>query len=116
MRIGIDLVEIPRIRKSLELKGFLERVFSPEERLMLKKRKDMAQSAAACFAAKEAFSKAVGTGLVGFSLRDVSVLRDGLGAPYIKLSARAGELYGGEKIFVSLTHTKDTAAAVVIIE
>lgn len=110
MRVGIDSVEIARIEKSLDIKGFRERVFSAEEIGLLKK----TESYAANFAAKEAFSKALGTGIRGFSLNEISVLRDELGAPYLKLTGNAAVAAKGLNFTVSLTHTKTTATAIVI--
>lgn len=118
MRIctGIDLVEISRIRSSLQNPRFLTRVFSSAEREYLQGKKDMAPSAAANFAAKEAFSKALGTGVRGFSLCEVSVLRDSLGAPYLLLEGKAAAIAQGQGLSfsVSLTHTREYASAVVV--
>lgn len=114
MRIGIDSVEIERVEKSLLIHGFKEKVFSAEEIAELETRGGKAESYAADFAAKEAFSKALGTGIRGFSLNEISVLRDELGAPYIKLSGRAEEAAKGLSFTVSITHTRTTASAAVI--
>lgn len=114
MNVGIDSIEISRIEKSLEIKGFLEKVFSAEEIEFFKSRNMRAESIAANFAAKEAFSKALGTGIRGFSLSEISVLRDRLGAPYIKLSGKALEAAKGLSFKVSITHTKTTASAIVL--
>ena len=62
-----------------------------------------------------AFSKALGTGVRGFSLREVSVLRDKLGAPFLSLSKKAAQLAQGYEISLSLTHTTHYASAVVIL-
>ncbi len=74
------------------------------------------ETIAANFAAKEAFAKALGTGVRGFSLGEVSVLRDRLGAPYFLLSGRAKQLAEerGLAFSVSLTHTDALAAAFVV--
>lgn len=113
LSVGIDMVEIQRIEKSLESERFINRVYSKEEQELLLKRNFKAETAAANFCAKEAFSKALGTGVRGFSLNEVSVLRDSMGAPYFKLSGNALKLAGSRTFSVSLTHTKDTAAAFV---
>lgn len=110
MRVGIDSVEIPRIKKSLEIKGFKEKVYSQDELSFLKKD----ESFAANFAAKEAFSKAIGTGIRGFELNEVSVLRDNLGAPFFEFHGKAKEAAKGYNFTVSITHTHDTATAIVI--
>ena len=74
------------------------------------------ETMAANFAAKEAFAKALGTGVRGFALGEVAVLRDSLGAPYFALSGRAKELAEGRgpAFSVSLTHTDELAAAFVV--
>ncbi len=110
MRVGTDVIDVGRVKKSLEIKGFMEKVYSPAELEFLKR----PESFAGNFAAKEAFSKALGTGVRGFSLNEVSVLRDSLGAPYLELSGKAGEAAKGLSFTVSISHTKDTAVAVVI--
>lgn len=114
MKVGIDSVEINRIEKSLEIKGFLEKVYSEEEIALFNERSMRSETIAANFAAKEAFSKALGTGIRGFSLSEVSVLRDELGAPFIKLSGRAASAAAGLTFSVSITHTQTTATAIVI--
>ena len=113
LRSGIDLVEVERIARSMEGGPFLERFFSPGERVCLLERRNAPQSVAANFAAQEAFAKAMGTGVRGFRLDEVSVLRDGAGKPYLALSGKAAALAAGWRFSVSLSHTKTTAAAVV---
>ncbi len=116
VRVGIDSVEIGRLKESVERGSdrFLRRVYSEEEIQMLCQKGMKAESLAANFAVKEAFSKAIGTGVVGFRLNEVSTLRDELGAPYIKLSGAALELVGDYNFTVSITHTETTATAIVI--
>ncbi len=112
MRVGIDSVEISRVEKSIRSPSFLEKVYSKKEREQLNGRR--AESYAGNFAAKEAFSKALGTGIRGIKLSDISVLRDGLGAPYLELSGTAKEAAKGLSFTVSITHTRELATAVVI--
>ncbi len=114
MRVGIDSVDIKRIARSLEINGFYEKVYSPSEREFLDKKKNPLPSCAGNFAVKEAFSKALGTGVVGFGLSEVSCLRDEKGCPYIELSGKAKELAKGLSFTVSITHTDDMATAIVI--
>lgn len=113
---GIDLLNIDRIRESVKNPRFTARVFSDEEQAYFAAQKDPSPSMAACFAAKEAFAKALGTGVRGFSLREVSVIHDALGAPQLQLSGRAKQLAQsrGLSFSLSLTHTSATAAAVVV--
>lgn len=116
IQTGIDLIEVARIHHSIQSPGFLRRVFSPEEQALLAQRGMSAQTAAANFAAKEAFAKALGTGVRGFSLCEVSLLRDDLGKPYFKLSGNALQIVTRAQytLSVSVTHTKDYASAVVV--
>lgn len=114
--VGCDIIEIHRIAEMD--KRFLEKHFTEKERDLFEKKKQP-QSVAANFAAKEAFSKALGTGIRGFSLIDVEVLRDDLGKPYINLHNGVKELCekkGIGEIFVSVSHSKEYAMAYVVLE
>ena len=111
---GFDLIEIDRIANSMKNPRFLTRVFSDEELALFESRKFAVQTIAANFAAKEAFSKALGTGLRGYALREVSVLRNELGAPYFSLSGNAKKLCEGIELSLSLSHTDTLAAAFVV--
>ena len=77
-----------------------------------------AESAAANFAAKEAFLKACGTGLAGFALNEIAALRDERGAPYLAFSGRTAEFMETNQLsaHLSLTHEADLAAAFVVLE
>ncbi len=114
--IGTDLVEISRMSKSIENTGFLTRYFTEAENEYFMLKKYNPQTIAASFAAKEAVSKAFGTGFRGFSLKDIEVLRDNLGKPYIKLYNNAKKLADGACVHLSLTHTGDYASAFVVLE
>lgn len=117
--IGTDIELISRIQAAIEKEAFLSRFFSDNEIEYFKKRNNAAQSVAGCFCAKEAVSKALGTGFSGFSLRDIEVLHDDLGKPYIKLFNGAQRLFerlGGNSIQVSISHSKDNAIAFAVIE
>lgn len=111
---GIDLVEIDRIKKGCENKRFIDRVYSPAEQELFCKGKMLYESLAGNWAAKEAFSKALGTGVRDFSLTEVEVLRDELGAPYLRLSGRAAKQAEGLAFSVSITHTKQLAEAICV--
>lgn len=113
---GIDLVEINRIKISMENPRFCSRVLGPTEYSQLATRGFPVQSVAASFCAKEAFSKAIGTGLRGFSLDEVELLRAENGQPSLKLSGSALQIAKerGLTFTVSVTHTHEYAAAVVI--
>lgn len=118
--IGVDIVRIDRMKKWVVRPLLLQRYFSDKEIEEAKKRRSaFAMSLAARFAAKEAFGKAIGTGLVGISLKDIAVENNVNGKPGIILfgkALKAFEEIGGNNIFVSLTHETDNAVAVVVIE
>lgn len=116
LKCGIDTVEIERIEKSLKSPAFFANVYGERERAEWEKRGKKAQSAAAAFAAKEAFSKALGTGIRGFLLSEVEVLHDALGAPYFHFTGKAREIVKKShlKFTLSITHTKDLATAMVL--
>ena len=118
--LGLDLAEVSRIRDIMERHGerFKERTFSVAERAYCDRNADPAMHYAARFAAKEAVAKALGTGFAeGVGWSDIEVLRASSGQPSIALHAgaavRATEL-GITQILVTLTHTKEVAAASVV--
>lgn len=117
--VGIDLAEISRIKESMKNPRFCIRVLGEAEFAQLQLRGFPVQSVAASFCAKEAFSKALGTGIRGFALTEVELLRDELGKPSLKLSGSAlkiAEELGFQSFAVSVTHTREYASAVVIGE
>ncbi|QNO16942.1 holo-ACP synthase [Caproicibacterium amylolyticum] len=113
LAVGIDLCEIDRIQRSMRNPRFCREILGEQEFAQLQGRGFPAQSVAASFSAKEAFAKAMGTGLCGFSLREVELLRQRNGAPYLHLTGRAAALAAGWEFSVSISHTGSTAAAVV---
>ena len=116
--IGTDMVDIKRLEKSSKIGNFMKRVFSEKEIAFFSKKSNPYPSMAGNWAAKEAFSKALGTGIRGFELNEVSVLRDELGAPYIELGGDALQIAEsrGLEFSVSITHTKELAQAVVLAQ
>ena len=118
--IGIDIVHISRMQDWRDKKELLERFFHPEELAEARKRgPTVMQSLAARFAAKEAYGKALGTGMHDLRLRDIRVENDRYGKPDIVLYGSAKKLFekiGGKSLFVSLTHERDNAIAVVVLE
>jgi len=120
--IGIDLVSIERLRGVLDRYGarFLERVLTAEERAYCERHQDSAPPVASRFAAKEAVLKALGTGLArGIRWQDLEVRRTGQGPPTLHLTGRAAEeaaALGVDRIHLSLSHDRDTAVAMVVLE
>jgi holo-[acyl-carrier protein] synthase len=119
---GIDLIEVARIAASFEKFGerFVNRVLLPDEIAYCLSHKDPAPFLAVRFAAKEAVSKAFGTG-IGAQLgwRDIEIRRKESGEPYVVLHGKGAELFaarGAKKMHVSLTHTSNYAAATAILE
>lgn len=113
--LGVDIVEISRVERLMrETPRFLERVFGPEEIARIKRSKSPARHAAARFAAKEAVAKAIGTGVRGFSFKDIVVLNDASGRPYVELRDAAREvaaLAGVSEVAISLSFSRDNAVA-----
>ena len=120
--IGIDIVEVYRIRETLErTPRFTERVFTEKERAYcFAKGAAAAQSYAARFAAKEAFLKALKTGWRGkITWHDMEILNDSQGVPNLQIKGEAQKLLenlGANKIHISISHTTDHAVAQVILE
>lgn len=120
--IGIDLVEVERVRGLLQRRPerAKARLFTKSEARHCGTSRDPAESYAARFAAKEALFKALGTGWAGGAMwTDVEVLVDARGAPRLLLhgeTARIAERRGLRRAHVTLTHTEGVAAAFVILE
>lgn len=119
--IGTDMCAVSRMEKAIQREHFYERVFFEQERAYLESKENArAQSAAAMFAAKEAVSKALGTGFIrGIMPWTIEVTHAENGAPGIRLHDAAKERLeelGGAAVHLSLTHEGDTAMAFAIIE
>ena len=118
--IGIDAVKISRIEKWVSDPALLARYFNSRELDIVRERgRGMASSLAARFAAKEAFGKALGTGLSGIVLKEIMVLNNTNKRPslYLEGSAlTAMKNAGAGQVHVSLSHEGDLALALVILE
>lgn len=114
--VGLDMVEIARIEKSMKSPRFLKVILGDSEYSQLEEKNFPKQSVAANFCAKEAFSKALGTGMRGLNMKDIQILRDSLGKPYFLLSGSALNVSNKKNLdfSLSITHTKDYACAVVV--
>jgi holo-[acyl-carrier protein] synthase len=111
----VDIIEIERIRKALHRDGFRERCFTPAEREYCESRADPAQSYAARFAGKEAVGKALGCG-INFTWKDVEIV--GRPKPSVQLSGRTAafaEKVAAGAIDVSMTHSREIAAAICVV-
>jgi len=119
--IGTDIIEVPRIEKVMEKDiGFRDKIFTPGEIAYCETKKHKFENYAARFSAKEALMKAIGTGWrFGIRFADIEVYHDEFGKPLIHLYGKAEELVKIErisKIHVSLSHVKEIATAIVIVE
>lgn len=114
--VGIDLIEIDRIKNSMKKSSFLNKILGKKEYAELEKRNFCPQSVAVNFCAKEAFLKAMGMGLGEVNLSEIELLRKPSGQPYLNLNGKALELAKKEnfKFSVSATHTQNYASVVVL--
>ena len=111
---GVDIVAVARMEKSLQREGFLRRCFSPEEQEYICRKANPAETAAALWAAKEAFGKALGVGLSGWEMPQAAVTRDAAGAPHFALTGAAAALAEGWELALSLSHDGGYAVAMVV--
>ncbi len=118
--IGTDIIETERIKSAIEQYGarFLNRIYTAEEQLYCESFNDTKYvHYAVRFAAKESFSKAIGTGITdNFKFKEIAVLNEPNGKPYMVLSGNLKEKYGNYKIHISLSHTAQNSVAFVILE
>ena len=119
--IGVDIAEVDRIKRSIsEGNHFKKRVFTEVEQNYCDSNKNSAESYAARYAAKEAFFKALGTGWRGeLKFTDLEVVNNELGKPLVHLhneAQRMAKEMGVKSVHISLSHTKETAIAYLILE
>ena len=117
MKVGVDLIEIPRIARALErYPGFRERCFTEAERAYCDSRPNPAQSYAGRFAGKEAVGKALGFGVAGaFAWKEIEIV--GRPKPSVRLSGRLAAVAarnGVQGIDLSMTHSRELAQAVAV--
>ena len=114
--IGTDIIEISRIEKAINrTKLFKEKVYTKKEIEHIEKKKNPYASYAGRFAAKEAISKALGTGVRDFLLKDIEILNDELGKPIVYLYNEIKKLAEGLKIQISISHSREYAVSTVIL-
>lgn len=117
--LGVDIVKIERVEKWKEHDGFLQRVFTPVELEYIKKKHYRSETIAGLFAAKEAISKALGTGIGKISLKEIEIFHLESGKPEVRLSgntARIFEEIGTKSVEISITHEKEFAVAVAEVK
>ena len=118
--IGLDLVDVSRMRQQLAGAAFERRAFTPAEMAACAGAHDPAEHLAGKFAAKEALMKALGAGLAqGLTFGEIEILPDDAGAPRLRATGQAQqrlEALGVSSIHVSITHAAGLAAAVVVLE
>ena len=117
--IGTDIIEINRIEKvMMRTSSFLDKSFTDNEIEYFKLKGLKGNVIAGNFAAKEAISKALGTGFRGFGLKDIEVLRDELGKPVVNLSYKIYKLLDIKEfnMHVSISHSKENAIAYAVME
>ena len=118
--IGTDITKVSRFEKWVKNEEFIKRFFNPQEIMKNGSLNAKCEHYAASFAAKEAFSKALGTGITGFNLKDVFITNDQDGKPTLNIQNNAKNILenrcGACKVLVSLSHEKEFAIAFVIIE
>lgn len=116
---GIDIIEVRRVEKNLNNEKFLDKIYTKNEIQFIKNENMNGQTAAGIFAAKEAVSKCLGTGISGFSWTDIEVIKNSKGKPDIILYNNASKIAknkGIHKIHISISHIKETAVASAIAE
>ncbi len=119
IRVGTDLIEIARVRRSLErYERFRERCFTPAEQAYCDSRPNPAESYAGRFAAKEAVGKALGFGVArAFAWKEIEIV--GRPKPTVLLSGRLAaraEAIGAGAIDLSMTHSRELAQAVAVVD
>jgi len=115
VRVGVDIIEIDRVRRALARPGFRERCFTEAEREYCDSRAHPAQSYAARFAGKEAVGKALGCG-VRFTWREIEIV--GRPKPGVRLMGRTAafaEKVRAGAIDLSMTHSREIAAAIAVV-
>ena len=117
--IGNDIIEIERVEKAILKEGFKNKVYTQKELENIEKRGNRTETYAGIFSAKEAISKAIGTGVREFSLTDLEILNNDLGKPYVVVSEKLDKILKNKKedyqIEISISHSKKYATAVAIV-
>ncbi len=116
--IGVDIIELKRIEQTVSRFGtrFTQRILSDAERDKMSRRPDAIAYLAGRFAAKEAVMKALGSFFdSGVQLRDIEILNDTEGRPYVRLPERLQTVLQKKTILLSISHSRDNAVAMALI-
>lgn len=112
--LGTDIILIDRVVEAIDNKTFLNKIFSENEILMIEENKKVSASN---FCVKEAYVKALGTGFRNINPKDIEVLRDDLGKPYINIIGKLREkIENDTNILVTISHSDEYVTSTVIIE
>lgn len=113
--IGNDIIEIKRIENAVKKESFVKKVFTEKEIEYIISRGGRAETYAGKFSAKEAVSKALGTGVRGFSPNDIEILNNELGKPYVIFKNSIEDFNSKYFVEISISHCREYAAATAII-
>jgi len=118
--IGTDIVEIDRIKKAMErYPQFVDRLFSIDELVYLESKALNPQHVAGGFSAKEAVLKSIGTGLRNFKWKEIEIIRDNKGKPFVRLNGKAKDYVDDNyigNIHITISHSKNYATATALAE
>ncbi len=118
--VGVDIIEISRIKDAAEKNtSFIEKIYTENEIEYLKSRNFRPEYLAGRFAAKEAISKALGTGIFQYSMREIEIDRNANGKPVVILRGKAKQIaqkFGDYKIHISISHSRENAVAYAVLE
>jgi holo-[acyl-carrier protein] synthase len=113
MEVGVDIIEIERIEAAAANPRFVERVYTEAERERSQKRRNPAEELAGRFASKEAVIKCLGRRV---PWKQIEILNEPSGKPYVQLYGRAKELAQGRRIILSISHCRQYAVASAVME
>ncbi|MCX8028432.1 MAG: holo-ACP synthase [Brevinematales bacterium] len=119
VRVGVDITDISRVREFYSRRGekFLDRILTEREKEYVMKHEKFLLNLAGRFAGKEAFFKALGTGIINF--KEVEILNDSSGKPYINLYGKTKDVFESlnvKSFDISISHTELAAVSVVVFE
>ena len=113
--IGNDIIEIKRIENAVKKESFVKKIFTEKEIEYIISRGGRAETYAGKFSAKEAVSKALGTGVRGFSPNDIEILNNELGKPYVIFKNSIEGFNSKYFVEISISHCREYAVATAII-